>query len=130
MNIAIKVDIPVDAILQKRGLGRSNEALLFLANEVKRLSDPYTPFQSGALKSSGAVSANGSAAQIKYNTPYAHYQWAGKAMGGRAPKHYTGASLQYHGGGMRGKEWTKRMMADRKSEVIHSFARKIGGRPG
>ena len=123
----VRVNIPIDAILASRGLGSSNGANVFLANEVLRLSDPYTPFQQGALKA-GQINP-GSPTTIEYNTPYAHYQWAGMAMGGRAPKHYTGKSLTYSGGPMRGKEWTKRMMADRGDEVVKSLAVYVGGKP-
>lgn len=127
MRFRVKVNIPTDEILRSRGLGSSNEANVFLANEVLRLSDPYTPFQQGTLKA-GQVNP-GSPTTIEYNTPYAHYQWTGLAMGGRAPKHYTGKSLTYSGGPMRGKEWTKRMMADRGDEVVKSLAIYVGGKP-
>jgi len=128
MNIVIKTDIPVARILADRGLGSSKDTERFIASEVLRLSDPYTPMQGGALKS-GEISSGGKTT-ITYNTPYAHYQWHGMAMGGRAPKHYTGAALTYHGGPMRGKEWTKRMLADRSGDLVRSVAAKVGGRPG
>lgn len=127
MKINVKVNIPTEEILRSRGLGSSHEAERYLANEVLRLSDPYTPFQQGALKA-GRINS-GNPTTIEYNTPYAHYQWAGKAMGGRAPKHYTGKGLTYSGGPMRGKEWTKRMMADRGAEVVKSLAVYVGGKP-
>ena len=53
---------------------------------------------------------------IIYPGPYAHYQYVGEGMAGRAPKHYTGQPLTYHGGALRGKQWDKRMMADRSPE--------------
>lgn len=127
MRFRVKVNIQTDEILRSRGLGSSHDAERYLASEVLRLSDPYTPFQQGTLKA-GQVNP-GSPTTIEYNTPYAHYQWAGMAMGGRAPKHYTGKSLTYSGGPMRGKEWTKRMMADRGAEVVKSLAVYVGGKP-
>lgn len=126
MNISVEVNIDAAQILYSRGLGSSNAAQEFLAETVERLSRPYVPLQSGTLSGSGQVSAD----EIKYPGPYAHYQYTGLVMGGRAPKHYTGAALQYHGGGMRGKEWDKRMMADRKGEVEQAVADFVGGEPG
>lgn len=131
MSFKVTVDLrdfDPQKILNSRGLGGDHAANTFLANEVKRLSEPYVPMQQGTL-SHGQVQG-GAPATIKYNTPYAHYQWTGLAMGGRAPKHYTGGALSYHGGPMRGKEWTQRMMADRGPEVVKSFANYVGGKPG
>lgn len=129
MKISVKVKADVNAvrILASRGLGPPKETEKFLASEVLRLSDPYTPMQGGTLKS-GQIATEGKTT-ITYNAPYAHYQWHGMVMGGSAPKHYTGAALTYHGGPMRGKEWTKRMMADRKGDLVRSVAKKVGGKP-
>lgn len=127
MRITVKIDIPVDQILADRGLGPSDAANLFAAEETLRLSEPYTPFQQGAL-SHGDV-AGGHPATITYGTPYAHYQWTGLVMAGRAPKHYTGAALTYSGGGMRGERWTERMKADRMDDLVASVADFVGGHP-
>ncbi len=43
-------------------------------------------------------------------------------------KRYTGQAIQYSGGGTRGKEWDKRMMADRGDEVVKAVAKHVGGR--
>ena len=58
---------------------------------------------------------------IIYPGPYAHYQYVGEVMAGRAPKHYTGQAINYHGAPMRGKQWDKRMMADKGKEVERNF---------
>ena len=141
MQITVKVDIDTAQILASRGLGPDRRAILFLGNEVKRLSDPYTPFQQGTLKNTASVKPAGSGAELRYETPYAHYQWEGKVMGpnyqrkdgewrsGPAPKRYTGKALTYHGV-LRGPRWVERMMADRKGDLVRSFAAFIGGRPG
>lgn len=125
MSVKVNVSIVPKKILADRGLGKSDAANLFLANEVKRLSDPYVPMQQGILKS--AQVKGGSPATLVYSTPYAHYQWVGKAMGGRAPKHYTGKELTYHGR-MRGKRWVNRMLSDKGGELGRSFAQHIGGK--
>lgn len=125
MNAIVNVD--ADRILRERGLGSSADAVRYLASEVKRLSDPYVPMQSGTLKNTAQVTDD----SVLYNAPYAHYQYHGAVMAGRAPKHYTGEKLRYHGGDSsppRGPEWDKRMMADRGDELRESFARHIGGK--
>ena len=50
-------------------------------------------------------------------------------MAGRAPKHYTGKPLTYHGAPMRGREWDKRMLADRRDDLVQSVAGYVGGKP-
>lgn len=123
----VKTDIRPAAILRARGLGDSDRARVFLANEVARLSDPYMPMQQGILKNTKQIA--GSGRTITYLGPYAHYQYVGEVMAGRAPKHYTGKPLTYHGAPMRGPEWDKRMMADRKDDLKQSVANYVGGKP-
>lgn len=122
----IRTDINTEIILKKRGLGSSARARLHLANTVARLSDPFVPMQQGALKNTRQILGGGKA--ILYNTPHAHYQHEGKVMAGRAPKHYTGAAINYHGAPQRGKEWVKRMMANRGNDVADDLARYVGGK--
>lgn len=115
MKVTVKVDINTAKIMRQRGLGGDYGAQKFLASEVQRLSDPYVPMQQGMLKNQHIIAQDGSS--ITYTQPYAHYQYYGQAMAGRAPKKYTGNELNYHGAPMRGKEWVKRMMADKREEL-------------
>lgn len=119
MSVKVKVDIPTAKILKSRGLGSDTGARKYLASEVKRLSDPYVPMQQGALKNLVTIAADGS--QLIYTQPYAHYQYYGKVMAGRAPKHYTGDDLTYHGAPMRGPQWDKRMLADKSKDLENSL---------
>lgn len=111
----VTVNIDAKKILASRGLGSSDKVQKYLASEVVRLSDPYVPMQQGALKNQRTIAADGS--QIVYTQPYAHYQYYGKVMAGRAPKKYTGDDLTYHGAPMRGARWTERMLADKRHEI-------------
>lgn len=122
----IKVDIKTAAIMKGRGLGGDNRAQIFLASEVKRLSDPYVPMQQGLLKNTAVVASDGST--LTYVQPYAHYQYYGQAMAGRAPKHYTGKALSYSGGGLRGPQWDKRMIIDRGDDLTQAVAQYVGGK--
>ena len=110
----VTVNIDAKKILASRGLGSSTKVQKYLASEVKRISEPYVPMQQGDLVDA-QIAADGS--QIVYTQPYAHYQYYGKVMAGRAPKKYTGDDLTYHGAPMRGARWTERMLADKKHEI-------------
>lgn len=134
--MSVKINVNPLAILNSRGLGSSTKAKRHMASTVARLSEPYTPMSAG----SGAHMVNdrkvitaveGSAVALFYSGPYAHYQYKGEVMAGRAPKHYTGRPIKYTDGDkspMRGKEWDKRMMADRGDEVVDDLAKFVGGK--
>lgn len=111
----VTVNINASKILKSRGLGSSTKVQQYLASEVRRLSDPYVPMQQGDLKNRNTIASDGS--QIVYTQPYAHYQYYGEVMAGRAPKSYTGKKLTYNGAPMRGARWTERMIADKKHEL-------------
>lgn len=112
--------------MKQRGLGGDNRAQIFLASEVKRLSDPYVPMQQGILKNTAVVASDGST--LTYIQPYAHYQYYGQAMAGPAPKQYTGKALKYSGAPMRGANWDKRMLIDRGDDLTQSIAKFVGGK--
>ena len=126
----IETDISPAKILKARGLGGDKSAQKFLASEVRRLSDKYVPMSSGAgahMKNLAIIASDGSS--IVYPGPYAHYQYYGEVMAGRPPKQYTGDSLNYHGAPMRGKQWDKRMLADKSKEIernLETFIKKRG----
>ena len=76
------------------------------------------------------VLSAGHGSMLIYSQPYAHYQYHGKVMAGRAPKHYTGSALTYHGAPMRGSEWEKRMLADHAGDLEKDCAAYINSRKG
>ena len=125
--MSVKVDLPKAEILKRLGLGGTNKVQKYLASQVKRLCDPYVPMQQGTLKNTATIAADGS--NIVYTQPYAHYQYYGKVMAGRAPKHYTGDDLTYHGAPMRGPQWDKRMLADKSKDLeksVEAYIKKGG----
>lgn len=117
MKVEAKVNVDAAAILKSRGLGESKAAQKYLVQLIANLCDPYVPFSGGAgahMKAQKHLTDS----SIIYKGPYAHYQYVGEVMAGRAPKHYTGKSINYSNDtGKRGKAWDKRMMADRREEV-------------
>lgn len=115
MAVRIKLD-GVNKILAKRGLDPQGKVQRFFTNEVARLSDPYVPFKTGALKNfQRTVLIN----QIQYNAPYAEKQYRNnKGLGKQGTSN----------GGLRGKYWDKRMWADRGKDITESVAKMAGGR--
>lgn len=114
----VKVNFNAKQIMASRGIGSSKRVQKQLASDVVSLSDKYVPMSSGAgahMKNQTQIAQDGS--EIVYPGPYAHYQWVGKVMAGRAPKKYTGDDLTYNGAPMRGPRWTARMLADKKHEL-------------
>ena len=127
MKLDYEVNIDTAKILKKYGLGESKEAQRFLAEDVERKCQPYVPMSAGSgdhMVDAARVTDD----SIIYPGPYAHYQYVGEVMAGRAPKHYTGRDIDYHGGPMRGKQWDKRMMADHGKEVEQDFENYLKGR--
>ena len=61
----VRTNIRPAAILRARGLGDSDRARVFLANEVARLSDPYVPMQQGTLKTPGRLQEMAEALPIR-----------------------------------------------------------------
>lgn len=126
MKVSVKINFDAKKIMAAHGLGASKKVQKYLASEVKRLSEPYTPMQQGDLVDC-TIAPDGSA--IVYTQPYAHYQYYGEVMAGRAPKEYTGKELDYHGAPMRGKEWDKRMLADKSKDLersVEAYIKKGG----
>ena len=130
MKLDYAVNISTAKILRRYGLGE-DKAFANLLNEVKQNAEakcqPYVPMSAGSaahMVNAARVTAD----SIIYPGPYAHYQYVGEGMAGRAPKHYTGQPLTYHGGALRGKQWDKRMMADHGKEVEKDLEGYLKGR--
>ena len=147
VRVIVKPDIDTRKILKSRGLGASHDAEKHLAGVVRAFCDPYVPMDQGLLKNTAQVVDAGGEVYILYNQPCAHYQYVGEVYGPNIPIHDkttgeiigfysppnqqkqpTGRELTYSGAPMRGKQWDKRMMADRGDEVCRELVRYVGGR--
>ena len=118
-NFKTRVDIkPINQILKRHGLQQDGEVNLFLRNEVERYSDSYIPFLKSTLKNN---KSHPNSHSIKYNSPYARYQYYGKVMVGKAPKKVTNKDLKYSGAPKRGAFWDKRMWNDRGKEICNNL---------
>lgn len=108
-SVVIKMD-STQKILLKRYLDKDGKAQKFFTSEVARLCDPYVPRLTGNLKNNKKVAAS----YIHYISPYAQKQY-NENRGG-------------NNGALRGKQWDKRMWADRGDEIVKSVARYVGGK--
>lgn len=104
-KIELKLD-PLSKLKAARHLDKSGQRKF--ASEVKRLCDPYVPMQSGTLKNTAQVLDDG----VLYDQPYASKQY------------YTNSGWN----GIRGKQWDKRMMADKGPQLVESLAKYCGGK--
>lgn len=57
---------------------KGEKGLLFLANEAKRLMDPYVPANNLILAQNVSLYVENDMGIVEYRSPYAHYQWEGK----------------------------------------------------
>ena len=123
----------INKIMKDHGLDENGAVTKCLRNTVDRFCDSYVPFSgnSSGMKSHKTYPNNHS---IRYEEPYAHYMYKGKkAVGPSKPKGVkrtiSNQPLKYQGAPRRGAEWDKRMMSDRKMDVIRdvqNFIKKGG----
>lgn len=107
--------IGINAMVSKRGLQKQGEVQRFIDSEVLRLTDPYVPFDTGALKSSGTRHTKVGSGNVRYRTPYAR-------------KMYYNPQYNFAGAPMRGGKWFERMKADHKDSILSGAVKVAGGR--
>lgn len=106
------------------------KAQQFVDSECIRLMVPYTPMLSGQMIQSATRGTVIGSGEIKYNSPYARYQYYGKLMVSSITgssyarkgesKVLTGKDLRYNKSKhpRAGKLWFERMKADRKEQIL------------
>lgn len=72
---------------RKAGLQRAQRAI---DSSVLRFSEPFLPFQSGALRNSGITGTVVGSGRVQWTAPYAHYLYEGRVMGPNVPLHEGG----------------------------------------
>lgn len=120
-------------VLRRRGLDINGRVQKLFTAECARFMEPYVPVRSHMLRRVKTVGND----SIVYKQPYARYQYFGKLMvssiTGSAYARYgetkvlTNADLVYHGGGLAGAYWDRRMWADKKHTILREIAREAGG---
>lgn len=107
-----KFDIlATQVLLQSRGLEVKGEVQKFIDSEVLRLTEPYVPLDTGALKQSGIQHTKIGSGNVIYRTPYARKQY-----------------FANKGSGLRGKQWFSRMKANHKEQILKGARAKAGAK--
>lgn len=106
----------VASILGARGLNAGGLCQQRFTSEVARQCDPYIPYLNGPLKNQRRINVD----SIVYTQPYAKANYYGnKGMGNQGIAK----------GGKRGKQWAKRMWADKGRQIVAEIAKMAGGKP-
>ena len=132
LNVKVKMN-SVNKILKVHGLNKDGRVTRFLRDDADRLMNPFVPMDNGMLRRNKTYPKNN---EIKYTSPYAHYQYTGKMYisptlgvsgiplkNGRwwSPKGEkkipTSKKLKYHTSGT-GAHWDKLMMQRRKNDLV------------
>lgn len=148
MKIKVRfTDFDTAKALEKRGLQKGGPAQMFLESEFIRRCEQYTPKDEGALISSAHSFPAPGSGFVKWDGPYAHYQWMGEVYGPNFPirdesgdiegwrsppiKYPTGRPLQYNTGKnpLAGSHWPERMMAAEGDQLLADVADFVGGKP-
>ena len=74
----------------------NSDAQLFMANEAKRLMDPYVPADNMILAQDVSIYTEKGNGVVEYCSPYAHYQWEGELYGPNYPIEDGGTVVGYH----------------------------------
>ena len=136
MKVRFQWNKPMKQIISEKTGGKKGN--LFLANEAKRLMDPYVPAsQNKMLSQNVSVYADEKAGYVKYNSPYAHYQYEGelyvssrtgsawakdgeyKVPAGKKLKH----KKTFHP--LATDHWDEAMKNARKDELVQAYQRYL-----
>lgn len=113
MGTTVKIQLDAaDKILLKRHLNKNGKGQKFFTHEVRRLSTPYVPQLSGLMEESAVEETS----RIVYPQPYSRRQY------------YENNGQNRSRAPLAGKEWDKRMWADRGKEIVQSTADFCGGK--
>lgn len=103
--------IVTSATIQKLGIERGGRVHKGITNEIYRVSDPYTPMKTGALKNTVAFDSDGGG--FTYLVPYARKHW------------YDLQGANFRGAPLRGSRWVTRAFNDNQEAIIRSAKEMI-----
>lgn len=130
---------------KKKLFSVGGEVQKFVDSEVLKLMVPYTPMDTGMLMQSSITGTKIGSGKIRYNSPYARYQYYGIVYGPNIPifengtligfrsppkKASTGRPIQYsaekHPKAQR--LWFEQMKADHKDDILNGAMAIAAGR--
>ena len=113
----VKIELSTEQeILLKRNLNKDGKAQQMFTKECAKAMNPYIPFKTGTLKDLDVVVGTDN---VTYYAPYARKQY------------FTNAGLGIEGnslGGLRGKQWDKRMWSNHGNGIVKTIADFVGGK--
>lgn len=132
-KVKVKIN-KTSQILKDHGLNEDGRVTRYLRDTADRLMNSFVPMDNGMLRRNKAYPNNHS---IKYNSPYAKYQYYGKLMLTKSGSSWaklgekkveTNKKLKYHTSGT-GPKWDKLMMQRRKNDLVKDVENyiKTGG---
>lgn len=132
-------------VLAEHNLQTGGEVQKYIDSSVIRYCEPYLPYDTGTLARSANTATAVGSGEVRYETPYARYQYYGNAMGPNIPikqgneivgffsppnqiKHLTGAKLAYNTehSPLSGSFWFERAMADHKNDILEEVCQRFG----
>lgn len=137
MSVDFRWNRPIP-LITREALG-GERTLLFMANEAKRLMDPYVPALNMALSQNVRIYAEGDSGIVHYLSPYANFQHKGILMVSRITgspwaragesKVTTGKKLKYNKSRhpLATSEWDKAMKAARMGDFTGAVQRFVNG---
>lgn len=137
MSVDFRWNRPIP-LITREALG-GDRTLLFMANEAKRLMDPYVPALNMGLSQNVRTYVEGGSGIVHYTSPYANYQHKGILMVSRITgspwakagesKVTTGKSLRYNKSRhpLATSEWEKAMKAARMGDFTNAVQRFVNG---
>lgn len=136
MKLSFKLNKPVQQISDRVTGGDAGQ--LFLANEAKKLMDPYVPALNLGLSRNVRVYVEGGKGIIHYLSPHARYQFRGRVMISKNPGVKESAKivkqpeqeLKYstfrHP--LATSHWDKAMMTARKDDLVRAVQNYVEGK--
>lgn len=137
MSVDFRWNHPIP-LIAREALG-GDRTLLFMANEAKRLMDPYVPAMNMGLSQNVRTYVEDGSGIVHYTSPYANYQHKGILMVSRITgspwarmgesKVTTGRKLKYNKSRhpLATSEWEKAMKAARMSDFTNAVQRFVNG---
>lgn len=137
MSVDFRWNSPIP-LIAREALG-GDRTLLFMANEAKRLMDPYVPALNMGLSQDVRTYVEGGVGIVHYTSPYANYQHKGILMVSRITgspwarmgesKVTTGRKLKYNKSRhpLATSEWEKAMKAARMGDFTNAVQRFVNG---
>lgn len=134
LNVKVKMN-SINKILKDHGLDKDGQVTKYLRDSADRLMTSFVPGGSGGELAK--IKTYPSNHEIKYTSPFAHYQYLGKLMLAKngsswakkgEKKHYTNKKLKYHTSGT-GAKWDKLMLQRHRNDLINDVENfiKSGG---